>query len=261
MPLGALCGKQTGMSGHSKWSTIKRKKGATDAKRGKIFTKIAREITVAAKEGGGDPDANPRLRAALTAAKAANMPKDNQERAIKKGTGELQGEALEESLYEGRGPSGVAFIIEVMTDNKNRTVADLRHIFTKGGGEMGSDGSATWMFDHKTVFTIARDRVDEDTLMEAALEASADDVVADGDTWVVTGDKSAFGDMSTGLQPFEPESGEITWLVKPENLKVLAGDAAVTVAKFWAKIDEHDDVQAAYCSAELPAEVLEEHGP
>ncbi len=249
------------MSGHSKWSTIKRKKGAVDAQRGKIFTKIAREITVAAKEGGGDPEGNPRLRAALTAAKSANMPKDNQERAIKKGTGELEGVTLDEIRYEGRGPAGVAFIVEAMTDNRNRTVAEIRHLFGKAGGELGSDGSAAWMFDHKAIFSIPKDKVDEDTLMELALETGADDVEEENGEWVVTAEISAFGELSTALERYEPSNGEITWIVKPENRQALEGDAAEAVAKFWAKLDEQDDVQAAFCTADLPDDVMEEHGP
>jgi YebC/PmpR family DNA-binding regulatory protein len=249
------------MSGHSKWSTIKRKKGAADAARGKVFTKIAREITVSAREGGGDPDGNPRLRAALAAAKAANMPKDNQERAIKKGTGELEGAALEEIRYEGRGPNGVGFIIEAMTDNRNRTVAEVRSVFTKGGGELGSDGSAAWMFDHKAQFCVPKDKIDELPLMEIALEAGGENVEDGDEEWVVTGELSAFGDLSTALDPHEPSSSEITWIVKPENALTLEGDAAITVAKFWAKLDECDDVQTVYCTATLPDDVMEEYGP
>ena len=173
------------MSGHSKWSTIKRKKGAADAKRGKIFTKIARDIQVAARDGGGDPAGNPALRLALAAAKAANMPKDNQERAIKKGLGELGGDQIEEVVYEGRGPQGTSFVIEVMTDNRNRTVAEIRHVFSKGGGEMGSDGSVTWMFDHLGVVTVAKERIEEDALTERVLELGAQDVRDGGEEWVV----------------------------------------------------------------------------
>src|SRR5690554_4620902 len=174
------------MSGHSKWSTIKRKKGATDAARGKVFTKIAREIMVAAKEGGGDPDGNPRLRAALLAARSANMPKDNQERAIKKGLGELEGVSFEELLYEARGPLGTAFVLQVLTDNRNRTVPELRYILGKNGGEMGSDGSATWMFDRKGVVVLSKDKIGETALLERALEAGADDVQDEDEGWVVS---------------------------------------------------------------------------
>jgi YebC/PmpR family DNA-binding regulatory protein len=249
------------MSGHSRWSTIKRKKGALDAQRGKIFTKIAREIMVAARQGGSDPDGNPRLRAALLAARAANMPKDNQERAIKKGTGDLEGVTLEEIVYEGRGPSGTAFIVEVMTDNRNRTVAEIRNVLAKAGGEMGSDGSASWMFERRAVFTIPDANVEELVLMEAAIDAGAEDVSTDDGTWVVKGEVSSFGALTAALEKFGPTSGEITWLAKPENTVSLVGDRAQAVATLWAKLDEQDDVQAAYCNADIPDDVMEEYGP
>ncbi|MFO7566090.1 MAG: YebC/PmpR family DNA-binding transcriptional regulator [Enhygromyxa sp.] len=258
------------MSGHSKWSTIKRKKGATDAARGKVFTKVAREIMVAAKLGGGDPDGNPRLRAALLAARAANMPKENQERAIKKGLGELEGVEYEELLYEGRGPAGSAFVLEVLTDNRNRTVPELRHILGKAGGEMGASGSATWMFDHKGVLMFgkshgpegaARDPLDETTLMERALEAGADDVQDEGDYWVVTCDPTSFSAVEDALADLEPESAQIQWVVKPENALPLTGEAAIDVAKLWARLDENDDIQKVYCNADLPDDIMEEHGP
>ena len=248
------------MSGHSKWSTIKRKKGANDAARGKVFTKIAREIMVAAKQGGGDPDGNPRLRTALVAARAANMPKDNQERAIKKGTGELGGVDYEELIYEGRGPRGTAFVLEVLTDNRKRTVPELRHIFGKNGGEMGSDGSATWMFDRQGTVVLARAAIGEDELMERALEAGADDVQSEEDVWVVSCEPGQFSAVQAALEDLELENAEIAWVVKAENNLPLAGDAAGEVAKLWAKLDEHDDVQKVYCNAELPEELLEAHG-
>ncbi|MGB1277273.1 MAG: YebC/PmpR family DNA-binding transcriptional regulator, partial [Nannocystaceae bacterium] len=219
------------MSGHSKWSTIKRKKGAVDAKRGKIFTKIAREIMVAAKDGGGDPDTNPRLRAALTTAKAANMPKDNQERAIKKGTGDLEGVSFENLQYEGRGPQGVSFIAEVLTDNKNRTVAELRHMFHKSGGEMVSNGAVTWQFDHKGVLEIEKDRVGEDALMELALNAGAEDIQDWGESWGVLTDPSDFTSVQSDLESLDA-SGDLRWLPKAESTLTLQGDAAVSVAKF-----------------------------
>lgn len=249
------------MSGHSKWSTIKRKKGATDAARGKVFTKIAREIMVSAKLGGGDPDGNPRLRAALLAARAANMPKENQERAIKKGLGELEGVNYEEIVYEGRGPAGSAFVLEVLTDNRNRTAPELRHIFGKAGGEMGGQGSAAWMFDHKGVFVLSKSKVDEDTLMERALEAGADDVRDEDEDWVVTCEPTSYAAVEAALADLEPDSAELQWVVRPENALSLTGDAAISVAKLWAKLDELDDVQKVYCNAELPDEIMEEHGP
>lgn len=248
------------MSGHSKWSTIKRKKGAADAARGKIFTKVAREIMVAAKTGGGDPNGNPRLRSALLAARAANMPRENQERAIKKGTGELEGVEYLEVVYEGRGPQGSAFVLEVMTDNKNRTVPELRSIFSKGGGEMGSDGSASWMFDRKGVVVLAKAKIGEDALMELALEAGAEDVRDEDEVWVVTCDLASFSTVQAALDRLEPESAELTWQVKPENAKPVTGDAAHTIARLWAKFDEHDDVQKVFCNVELPDDVAEEHG-
>ncbi|NVB42469.1 YebC/PmpR family DNA-binding transcriptional regulator [Pseudenhygromyxa sp. WMMC2535] len=248
------------MSGHSKWSTIKRKKGATDAARGKVFTKIAREIMVSAKIGGGDSDGNPRLRAALLAARAANMPKENQERAIKKGLGELEGVDYEEILYEGRGPQGTAFILEVLTDNRNRTVPELRHAFNKNGGEMAASGAATWMFDHKGVVVIAKHKIAENALMERALEAGADDVQDDEDVWVVTCEPGEFSGLSEALEALEPESAEIRWLVKPENALSFADADAEAIAGLWAKLDELDDVQKVYCNADLPDEVMEAHG-
>jgi YebC/PmpR family DNA-binding regulatory protein len=249
------------MSGHSRWSTIKRKKGASDAARGKVFTKVAREIMVAAKIGGGDPDGNPRLRSALLAARAANMPKENQERAIKKGLGELEGVEYEEVLYEGRGPAGSVFVLEVLTDNRNRTVPELRHIFGKAGGEMGASGSATWMFDHKGVFVLGKTKVEETVLMERALEAGADDVRDEGEVWVVTGDPTSFSAIEAALADLEPESAEIQWVVKPENTLPLTGAAAISVAKLWAKLDEIDDIQKVYCNADLPDDIMEEYGP
>ncbi|MCA9654046.1 MAG: YebC/PmpR family DNA-binding transcriptional regulator [Myxococcales bacterium] len=249
------------MSGHSKWSTIKRKKGAADAKRGKIFTKIARDIQVAARDGGGDPAGNPALRLALAAAKAANMPKDNQERAIKKGLGELGGDQIEEVVYEGRGPQGTSFVIEVMTDNRNRTVAEIRHVFSKGGGEMGSDGSVTWMFDHLGVVTVAKERIEEDALTERVLELGAQDVRDGGEEWVVLCEPGELSGLSEGLEELEPTGASLQWVVKPESALALEGDAAVQVARFWAKLDELDDVQDVFTNVELPDEVMEEHGP
>jgi YebC/PmpR family DNA-binding regulatory protein len=249
------------MSGHSKWSTIKRKKGAADAQRGRLFTKIAREIMVAAKSGGGDPSANPRLRLALAQARSANMPKDSQERAIKKGTGELEGVTFEESAYEGRGPHGSAFILEVLTDNKNRTVAELRHLLSKAGGELSSAGSVAWMFDRRGVIVLAHDSADEETLMERAIEAGADDIRDEEDGWVVLCDPSILSDVQAALEDLEPASAELGYLVKPESAISLEGDGAIAVAQLWAKLDEHEDVQKVFSNADLPDDVMEEHGP
>jgi YebC/PmpR family DNA-binding regulatory protein len=249
------------MSGHSKWSKIKRTKGVLDAKKGKIFTKIARDIQVAARAGGGDPGGNPALRVALAAAKAANMPKENQERAIKKGLGELGGAQLDEVVYEGRGPQGASFIVEVMTDNRNRIVAEVRHVFTKGGGELGSDGSVAWMFDRLGVVTVPKEAIEEDALTERVLELGADDVRDGGDEWVVLCEPAALHGLAAGIEDLEPTSGQVRYLTKPESAVALEGEAAVTVAKFWARLDDLDDVQNVYTNAELPDEVLEEHGP
>lgn len=249
------------MSGHSKWSTIKRKKGAADAKRGKIFTKIARDIQVAARTGGGDPDGNPSLRLALIAAKAANMPKDNQERAIKKGLGELGPDTLEEVTYEGRGPGGTAFVVEVMTDNRNRTVAEIRHAFSKSAGEMVPNGSVTWMFDHLGVITIPKDRIDEDELTQQALELGAEDIRDGDDDWVVLCEPTDLAQVQGGLEAYEPTSAERQYLGKPESSVPVADDTAVEVAKLWAKLDELDDVQNIFTNAIIPDEVMDEHGP
>ncbi len=195
------------MSGHSKWSTIKRKKGAADAKRGQIFTRLMREITVAARSGGGDIEGNPRLRTAVAAAKGQNMPKENIDRAVKKGTGELEGVTYEEILYEGYGPGGVAFLIECLTDNKNRAAADIRHILTKRGGSLAKAGAVAYQFEAKGIITFDKAAVNEDALMEVALEAGADDVVDDGDTWEVRCAPTDFNPLNEALRAagLEPE--------------------------------------------------------
>jgi YebC/PmpR family DNA-binding regulatory protein len=248
------------MSGHSKWSTIKRKKGALDAARGKVFTKIGREIMVAAKDGGGDPSGNPRLRTALIAARAANMPRENQERAIKKGTGDLAGVTFETLQYEGRGPAGSCFIVEILTDNKNRTVAEIRQLFSKAGGELVSAGAVSWMFTRRGVLEVPKSKIGEDALMERALDAGGEDLEDWDDTWAVMCEPTSFLELQTALADLEP-TGEVSYIVKPENEKVLDGDAAVSVAKLWARLDEHDDVQKCHTNASLPDEVMEEHGP
>lgn len=249
------------MSGHSKWSTIKRKKGAADAKRGKIFTKIARDIQIAARDGGGDPAGNPALRLALAAAKAANMPKDNQERAIKKGTGELGGDDVEEILYEGRGPHGTAFILEVLTDNRNRTVAEIRHVFGKAGGELGSTNSVAWMFDLRGVVTIPKEAIGEDALTERAIELGAEDIRDEDDMWVVLCEPTSLAQVQSGLEDLEPQSADRQYLPKAESVLALEGEAAVTVAQFMTKLDDLDDVQNMFTNADLPDDVLQEHGP
>lgn len=249
------------MSGHSKWSTIKRKKGATDAKRGKIFTKIARDIQIAARDGGGDPDGNPALRLALAAAKAANVPKDNQERAIKKGTGELGGDNIEEVLYEGRGPHGAVFIVEVMTDNRNRTVAEVRNVFSKGGGELGGTGSVAWMFELMGVVEIPKADLSEEAITDRAIVAGADEVVDGSESWILYCDPTTLADVHRAVDDLQPTAADRRYVPKPESVVALDGDEAVKVATFMAKLDELDDVQEVYTNAELPDDVLEEYGP
>jgi YebC/PmpR family DNA-binding regulatory protein len=249
------------MSGHSRWSTIKRKKEAHDAKKGKVFTKIAREIMVAARQGGGDPGANPRLRMALTAARAANMPKDNQERAIKKGLGDLDGVTLDEVIYEGRGPRGTAFMVEVVTDNKNRTVSEIRNMFSRAGGELGTGGSVAWMFDKKAVIVIPEDKVGEEALMERVAEAGGEDVKNQGEVWVVTCEPAELAALQAALEDLSPISAGIEYLAKAESQVPVSGGDAVAVAQFWCRLDEHDDVQSVYCNADLPLEIMQEYGP
>jgi YebC/PmpR family DNA-binding regulatory protein len=248
------------MSGHSKWSTIKRKKGATDARRGKIFTKLIKEITVAARFGGGDPDANPRLRTAVANAKAENMPKDNIERAIKKGTGELDGFTYEEVCYEGYGPGGAAVLVESVTDNKNRTVADVRHIFSKAGGNLGEAGCVGWMFEKKGYFVFEKDAVDEETLMEIALEAGADDVRDEETTFEVV---TSPGDFE-GVQSAFDEKGlkyvvsEITMV--PQSTVKLEGKEAEQMIRLMEGLEDSDDVQKVYSNFDISDQTLEAFG-
>ena len=244
------------MSGHSKWSTIKHKKGAADAKRGKIFTKLIKEITVAARTGGGDIDANPRLRTAVAAAKAENMPKDNIERAIKKGTGELEGVNYEESTYEGYGPGGAAVIVESLTDNKNRAVAEIRHIFSKYGGNLGANGCVAWMFDKKGYFVVEKSVIDEDSLMEAALDAGAEDVREDGDNFEVITEPEDFETVKEAVDTagIKTVAAEVTLL--PQNNTSLAGKDAEKMIKLMEMLDDCDDVQKVYTNADIPEEMM-----
>ncbi len=244
------------MSGHSKWSSIKHKKGANDAKRGKIFTKLIKEITVAARMGGGDPDANPRLRTAILAAKAQNMPKDNLERAIKKGTGELEGVDYEELVYEGYGPGGVAMLVECLTDNKNRTIADVRCIFSKAGGNIGTDGCVSWMFDKKGLITIEKSETDEDSLMEIALDAGAEDVKDEGDCFEVITAPEDFEAVRDAIDnaSIKYDMAEITMI--PQTQTKLEGKTAEQMCRFMEALDDCDDVQKFYSNADIPDEIL-----
>jgi len=245
------------MSGHSKWSSIKHKKGAADAKRGKIFTKLIKEITVAARMGGsGDPDANPRLRTAIAAAKGENMPKDNIERAIKKGTGELEGVNYEESTYEGYGPGGAAVLVESLTDNKNRTVADVRHIFSKCGGNLGENGCVGWMFDKKGYIVVERAATDEDTLMEVALDAGAEDVREDDSNFEVITAPEDFESVKAAIDAKKIKclDAEVTML--PQNTADLTGKEAEQMIRLMDMLEDCDDVQKAYTNADIPEDLV-----
>lgn len=246
------------MAGHSKWAQIKRKKAVTDARRGAHWTKLIREITVAARSGGGNPDFNPRLRLAVDTAKAANMPADNIERAIKKGTGELEGVSYEEISYEGYGPGGVALFIECLTDNGNRTVADVRHALGKYGGSLGTSGSVAWQFDRKGQAVVDATKHEEDALFEAAIEAGAEDVTREGDEFIVTSELADFAAVQEGLRAkgIEPSSAELTMIAK--NEVSVAGKDAEKLLKLLEALEELDDVQKVHSNADIDEAVLAE---
>ena len=246
------------MAGHNKWSQIKRKKAVTDAKRGKMFTKLIREITVAAKDGGGDPNFNPRLRLAVDTAKGANMPQENIERAIKRGTGELEGVNYEEIAYEGYGPGGVAIYIETLTDNQNRTVADVRHILAKHDGSLGTAGSVAWQFDHKGQIYVDASSHTEDAVLEVALESGAEDVERVGDEFVVTTEIASFQEVQAGMREagVEFDRAELSWLAKNEIQ--VEGKVAVRLLKVLDLLDDSDDVQMVYSNADIDEAVLAE---
>jgi YebC/PmpR family DNA-binding regulatory protein len=245
------------MSGHSKWSTIKRKKGAADAKRGKVFTKIIKEIMVAARMGGGDVNANPRLRTAVLAAKAENMPRDNIDRAIKKGTGELEGVNYEEITYEGYGPGGVAMLVEVMTDNKNRTVAEVRHILAKQNGNLGEGGCVSWVFEKKGLISIDKAGVDEDRLMEAALDAGALDIKDSGKEFDVTTSPASFESVKKKLEEsgFKSTYAEVTMV--PQTTVRITGKEADQMLKLMEGLEDLDDVQKVYANFDITDEEME----
>jgi len=244
------------VSGHSKWATIKRKKAATDAKRGQMFTKLIREITVAAREGGGDPNFNPRLRLALDTAKGANMPADNMDRAIKKGTGELEGVSYEEVTYEGYGPGGVALFIETLTDNPKRTVAEVRHILDKHDGNLGTSGSVAWQFDRKGQIFVDATRFHEEAVFEAAIEAGAEDVAQEGDDFIITTDPSSFQEVKDGMKNggVEASQAELTFVAK--NEVSVAGRDAEKLLKILDALEENDDVQKVHSNADIDEAVL-----
>lgn len=244
------------MSGHSKWATTKRKKAAIDAKRGKMFTKLIKEITIAAREGGGDPAGNPRLRLAVDNAKSANMPQDNIERAIKKATGELEGVTFHEFTYEGYAPGGIALLVEVATDNKNRTVAEVRHLFSKGGGTLAETGSVAWMFDRKGAITFPKEGKTEDEILEIILDAGADDLQTEED----------FFEIQTPIESFEPvrkalaekniniENASLQWIA--QNYVRVSGEDAEKVINLIESLEENDDVQNVYSNADIDEESI-----
>ncbi len=245
------------MSGHSKWSSIKHKKAKVDAQRGKLFGKLIKEITVAARRGGGEPESNPRLRAAIQSAKDANMPSDNIERAVKKGTGELPGTQYEECVYEGYGPGGVAIMLEAVTDNKNRTSSELRRIFSKCGGNLGSSGCVAWMFHKKGLITVSRDECTEERLMEAALDGGAEDITSSNNTFEVVSSPENYEGIKKGLEEsgIKYELAEITML--PGTTVKVKADIARKVLQIAETLEEQEDVQHVYANFDIPDEVLD----
>jgi YebC/PmpR family DNA-binding regulatory protein len=246
------------MSGHSKWATIKHKKGALDAKRGKIFTRLIKEITMAAKSGGGDPEGNPRLRTAIAAAKAENMPADNIKRAVQRGTGELPGATYEEITFEGYGPGGVALLVDVTTDNRNRTVSEIRHAFTKNGGNLGESGSVAWMFHKKGSIVVPKSAAKEDDLMNLVLENGGEDLNDDGENWEITTDPGAYEGVldavkKAGIEVAHSEVGMV-----PKNYIKLEGPAANQMIRLLEAIEDHDDVQNVYSNFDVDQRQLEE---
>jgi YebC/PmpR family DNA-binding regulatory protein len=245
------------MSGHSRWSTIKRKKGAADAKRGKIFTKLIREISTAARIGGGDPNANPRLRLAVEKARGANMPKDTIERAIKKGTGGGEGAAFEEVVYEGYGPGGTAIYVEALTDNRNRTVGEVRHVLTKNGGNLGANGCVAYLFEKRGVATFEATSVELDALMEAALEAGADDVVESGSSVEVVTTPAALGTVVQALAAKGFEAAESNVTMEPSTTVSLEGNHAETMLRVADELEDLDDVQNVYANFDISDEEMQ----
>jgi YebC/PmpR family DNA-binding regulatory protein len=246
------------MSGHSKWATIKHKKGALDAKRGKIFTRLIKEIGIAAKNGGGDPDANPRLRTAILAAKAENMPQDNIKRAIQRGTGELPGAIYEEFSLEGYGPGGAAVLLEINTDNRNRTVSEVRHAFGKNGGNMAEAGAVSWMFHKKGDIIVSKSAAKEDDLMNIILEAGGEDLNDDGDNWEILTAPSSYEAVLEAVKKagVEPLSASVAMI--PQNYIKLEGSAANTMIRLMEVLEDHDDVQNVHSNFDIDEKLLEE---
>jgi YebC/PmpR family DNA-binding regulatory protein len=245
------------MSGHSKWASIKHKKGAVDAKRGKAFTKLIKELTVAARMSGSDPNFNPRLRTAIVAAKAANMPKDNIDRAIKKGSGDVEGFHYEDNIYEGYGPAGVALMVEVLTDNRNRTVADIRYILSRNSGRLGETGCVSYLFEKRGIISVEKDGTDEDALMAEALEAGALDVSDEGSTFDVVTEPSDFEAVRDALEKkgLSISSASVTML--PKNSIALTGKDAERMLRLMDALEDNEDVQNVYANFDIPDEVME----
>jgi len=248
------------MAGHSKWHNIQHRKNRQDAKKSKIFTKVTKEIVLAAKAGGGNPETNPRLRAAIDAAKSVNLPKDKIETAIKKGTGELGGDNIEEVIYEGYGPGGVAILVEAATDNRNRTVAEIRHILSKNGGSMGESGCVAWMFEKKGVFSFEKEKYSEEELLELGLEAGIEDISDDGEVWLVKCDPKDFAQVKAYFDQNGITYVEAQLTMLPKNSVEVDKETAEKLLKLYDALDDHDDVQNVYANFELPDEVLKELG-
>jgi len=239
------------MSGHSKWATIKHKKAATDARRGKIFTKLIRELTIAARTAGSDPNTNPRLRTAILAAKNENMPNDNIERAILRGTGQPEGETLDEVMFEGYGPGGVGMLVQVVTGNRNRAVGEIRHLLSKHGGNMAETGAVGWMFHRKGDIVVPKEQADEDKMMGIVLDAGAEDLRDDGSAWEVTTPSEAMEKVRDALVAagIKPSSAEVSWV--PQNYVKLSGQQAQQMLRMMEALEEHDDVQHVYANFDI----------
>jgi YebC/PmpR family DNA-binding regulatory protein len=246
------------MSGHSKWATIKHKKGAADARRGKVFTKLIKEITVAARIGGGDADSNPRLRTAIVAAKAENMPADNIKRAVQKGTGELPGSVYEEVVYEGYGPGGVAMMLEIATDNKNRTLSEIRHILSKHGGNLGENGCVSWMFSKRGYVVVEKDKADEDTLLNLVTEAGAEDMTEDGGNWEIFAPAEHFHQVVEALKGANVPTAAAEISMLPQSYVKLAGKSAQQMLRLMEDLEDHEDVQHVYANFDIEETELQQ---
>jgi len=239
------------MSGHSKWATIKHKKGQADARRGRLFTRLIKEITVAARIGGGDPDGNPRLRAAIQAAKAENMPAENIKRAVQRGTGDLPGTVYEEGVFEGYGPGGVAMLVQIATDNRNRTISEVRHIFAKHGGNLGESGCVSWMFSKKGYIVVEKSKADEETLLSVVVDAGADDLRDDGSNWEIISAPENFQQVLDSLKAVNVEPGVAEVSMLPQSYVKLTGKQAEQMLRLMEELEEHEDVQHVYANFDI----------